>query len=94
MPDSGEEPKNTYANFDLIEPKDSLKFVICSRNDYEWARNKVRSERLNERCEILFSPSSEQLDPTALAEWILEDRMPVRFQVQLHKILWQDAQGK
>lgn len=93
-PDSGEEPKNTYANFDLIEPKDSLKFVICSRNDYEWARNKVRSERLNERCEILFSPSSEQLDPTALAEWILEDRMPVRFQVQLHKILWQDAQGK
>ncbi len=93
-PDSGEEANNVYSNLDLIGQKDCLKFVICSRNDYLWARAKLQSEQLADRCEVLFSPSAEQVNPTELAEWILADRLPVRFQVQLHKVLWQEAQGK
>jgi 7-carboxy-7-deazaguanine synthase len=93
-PDSGEEHNNTYHNLDLIQAKDTLKFVICSRNDYEWSRQKVLDKKLADSCEILFSPSSEQLNPTDLANWILADHVPVRLQIQLHKILWQDSQGK
>lgn len=92
-PGSKEETKNCYANIELLAPKDQIKFVICDRNDYEWSRAKLEQWNLAERCEVLFSPSFEELNPTDLAEWILEDRLPVRMQLQIHKFLWHDAPG-
>jgi 7-carboxy-7-deazaguanine synthase len=71
-----------------------VKFVLCDRADYEWARTLLRDRRLEQRCQVLFSPSWRQLEPTTLAGWILEDRLPVRFQVQLHKLLWGDEPGR
>jgi 7-carboxy-7-deazaguanine synthase len=71
-----------------------VKFVICDRGDYEWSRGKVQELSLDKRCGVLFSPSHEQLPARALAEWILEDHLPVRFQVQLHKYLWGNTPGK
>jgi len=68
--------------------------VICSREDYEWAVEQIRERTLDKYCEVLFSPSWSQVDPVELASWILEDRLPVRFQLQLHKILWGDTPGK
>lgn len=92
-PGSKEESKNRYQNLPLLRPKDQLKFVICDRRDYEWSRDKLREHDLAARCEILFSPSYEEMNPTELAEWILQDRLAVRMQMQLHKLLWHDTPG-
>lgn len=93
-PASGEAQRNLYDNIPLLGEQDQLKFVICSRQDYEWARLKMDELSLRERVgEILFSPSHGSLDATELAEWILADRLPVRFQLQLHKLLWKDQAG-
>lgn len=94
-PDSGECHRNLYANVDHLKPLDQVKFVICSRNDYQWARLKLDEFSLAGRVDdVLFSPSHGQVSPTELAEWILEDRLPVRFQIQLHKLLWADEPGR
>lgn len=93
-PASGESDKNRYQNLDCLIPRDQVKFVICDRADYEWARRVVDEYRLPGRCEVLFSPSAGQQNATQLAEWLLEDRLPVRFQIQLHKILWGDEPGR
>jgi 7-carboxy-7-deazaguanine synthase len=92
-PASGECARNLYRNLDTLAPRDQVKFVICDRGDYEWARAQIGEHRLASRCELLFSPAWGQQDATQLAEWILADRLPVRFQIQLHKILWGDAPG-
>ncbi|HEX6930068.1 MAG TPA: 7-carboxy-7-deazaguanine synthase QueE [Gammaproteobacteria bacterium] len=93
-PDSGEMDRNRWENLEHLSPYDALKFVICSRADYEWARVKLREYALERKCEVLFSPGYGRQDSRELAEWILEDRLPVRFQVQLHKILWGEEQGR
>jgi len=94
-PDSGECHRNLYDNIPLLKPIDQVKFVLCSRNDYQWARLKLDEFNLAGRVQdVLFSPSYQQLSPTDLAEWILEDRLPVRFQIQLHKLLWADEPGR
>ncbi len=92
-PDSKEADKNLLSNLDYLKPTDHIKFVICSREDYEWACQMLKKHELVTRAEVLFSPSFEQLAPKTLAEWILKDKLPVRFQLQLHKILWDDASG-
>jgi len=93
-PGSKEVGRNLYENIDLLKQIDQVKFVICDRPDYEWARFKVEEYALADRVsEVLFSTSHEQLSSTELAEWILEDELAVRLQVQLHKILWGDKQG-
>lgn len=93
-PGSGEAEKNRYENLVVLGPDDQIKFVICDRGDYEWARELIVDHQLDAVCEILLSPSHGQQDPTRLAEWILEDRLPVRLQLQLHKQLWGDARGR
>jgi 7-carboxy-7-deazaguanine synthase len=93
-PGSGEEEKNLWSNLKALTVNDQIKFVICSREDYEWARAQVLDRQLNAYWEVLFSPVWEQVEPKDLAEWILEDQLPVRFQLQLHKILWGDVPGK
>lgn len=94
-PDSGECHRNLYENIPLLKPIDQVKFVLCSRNDYQWARLKLDEFDLAGRVQdVLFSPSHQQLSPTELAEWILEDQLPVRFQIQLHKLLWADEPGR
>ncbi len=93
-PDSNECERNRYENLELLSPQDQLKFVLCSRADYEWAKRIVAERRLHERCTVLFSPSHRQVAPRDLAEWILADRLPVRFQLQLHKQLWGDLPGR
>ena len=92
-PGSGEESKNLVSNIDELNTNDQLKFVICDRNDYEWAKEIIAQHEIADRCEVLFSPSAGQLEPVKLADWIVEDRLPVRFQLQLHKILWGDKPG-
>jgi 7-carboxy-7-deazaguanine synthase len=93
-PGSGEADKNLYSNIDHLRSEDEVKFVICDREDYEWARATVAQYRLGRRCEVLFSPSHGQLEPGRLADWILADRLPVRFQIQVHKYLWGDVPGR
>jgi 7-carboxy-7-deazaguanine synthase len=93
-PGSNESARNRVDNFDLLTPRDQLKFVICSREDFDWSKAYLREHGLAGRCQILFSPSYKQISPTSLAEWILADRLQVRFQLQLHKILWGDVPGK
>ncbi len=93
-PGSGEVSRNRLENFQCLTPRDQLKFVICSREDYEWSKAFLREHGLHERCRILFSPSYNQQSPTELADWILADRLSVRFQMQLHKVLWGDVPGK
>lgn len=93
-PSSGELSKNLYSNIDSLSAKDQLKFVIGTDEDYQWSKSILAEYDLTDRCEILFSPTMGQQHPTELAEKILQDRLPVRFQIQLHKILWDDAQGK
>jgi 7-carboxy-7-deazaguanine synthase len=93
-PASGEVSKNRYSNIDLLNHHDQIKFVICNREDYDWAREQLSSLELIDRCEILFSPVHGDLTPTDLAEWIIADNLPVRMQIQLHKYLWNDAQGR
>lgn len=92
-PASGESHKNRWANLDLLDSKDQLKAVICSQEDYDWFREVAQQYNLYQRCEVLLSPSHTQLQPRQLAEWILADRLPVRFQLQLHKLLWNDEPG-
>lgn len=92
-PGSGEEGKNLYANLAHLKQKDQLKFVITNRADYEWSRDKLVEHGLVGRCELLFSPAYGALNPRELAEWILADRLPVRLQIQLHKLLWGEARG-
>jgi 7-carboxy-7-deazaguanine synthase len=87
-PDSGEEARNRWANLDLLTPRDELKLVLASTADYAWARRQIADRRLAERCSVLLSAVASRLDPTQLAEWILRDRLPVRLQVQLHRLLW------
>lgn len=93
-PGSGEERRNRYEELGLLRPEEQIKFVICDRADYEWSRDKVAALQLAGRCTVLFSPSAEQLPARELAEWILADRLPVRFQLQLHKVLWGNVPGK
>jgi 7-carboxy-7-deazaguanine synthase len=93
-PGSNEATRNRLENLPLLTSRDQLKFVICSREDYEWSKQFLQEHALQERCRILFSPSYGQLSATSLADWILADRLPVRFQLQLHKILWGDVPGK
>jgi 7-carboxy-7-deazaguanine synthase len=93
-PASGEEARNRYGNLELLTPRDQLKFVICDRADYEWAVRQVAVHDLPQKCQVLFSPSAGQLEPAQLADWILADRLQVRFQLQLHKVLWGAVPGR
>ncbi len=93
-PGSGEVDKNRWENLACLTRRDELKIVLASREDYEWARAQVRSHDLPSRCPVLFSPAQGALAPTQLAEWILEDGLDVRFQMQLHKLLWGNMIGK
>lgn len=92
-PGSGEQGKNRWENLALLAAHDELKFVLCDEADYLWARDIMERHQLANRCTILFSPVHGSMNPTHLAEWILRDNLPVRLQVQLHKLLWQDAAG-
>jgi len=93
-PDSNEQQRNRLANIALLTPRDQVKFVLCSRSDYEWAKAMLLEHKLTARCEVLFSPSYAQVSPRELAEWILADRLGVRFQLQLHKQLWGEEHGR
>jgi 7-carboxy-7-deazaguanine synthase len=93
-PGSGEESKNRYENLTRLAAKDQVKFVICDRADYEWAREKIGTLLRDIPCEVLFSPEHEGMNATELADWILADRLPVRMQIQLHKYLWGNDRGR
>ncbi|MFN3234887.1 MAG: 7-carboxy-7-deazaguanine synthase QueE [Gammaproteobacteria bacterium] len=93
-PASKESHRNMLSNFSHLQPKDQVKFVICDRDDYEWSKAFVDQYSLKEQCEVLFSPSHQQLAARELADWIVADRLPVRFQMQLHKALWNDEPGR
>ena len=92
-PESGEEKKNHWENLNLIHAKDEIKFVLCSREDYDWAKKILDQYKLTERCHVLFSPVYQKLNATDLGNWILEDQLPVRLQIQLHKLLWGEKPG-
>jgi 7-carboxy-7-deazaguanine synthase len=92
-PDSGESARNLWSNLDHLLPHDQVKIVIASRADYEWARGVVAEHAIDRRCMVLFSPVHGKVQPRELAEWIIADKLPVRFQLQLHKLLWNDAPG-
>lgn len=93
-PDSKEEKRNLYENIPLLKAGDQVKFVICSRQDYEWSKTILKQNAFPHGVDILFSPSWQQVRPEELAQWILDDELDVRFQIQLHKILWQDCPGR
>lgn len=93
-PDSGEVARNRMGNLQYLRPQDQVKFVIGSESDYRWACDMLREQQLASRCEVLFSPVWDQLSPRQLAEWILRDHLPVRFQLQLHKVVWGDERGR
>jgi 7-carboxy-7-deazaguanine synthase len=93
-PGSAEVERNRWENLPLLTAHDQIKFVICGRDDYEWSRDVLREHRLHERCDVLFSPSKDQVSARDLADWIVADRLPVKFQMQLHKILWNDEPGR
>jgi 7-carboxy-7-deazaguanine synthase len=93
-PGSAEVARNRWENLPLLTAHDQIKFVICGREDYEWSRDVLREHRLHERCDVLFSPSKDQVSARDLADWIVADRLPVKFQMQLHKILWNDEPGR
>ncbi len=92
-PGSGEQARNRFENLDHLGPRDQVKFVICDRNDYLWAREVMIRYELSSRCEVLISPCHGEIEPRELAQWMLEDRLPARFQIQLHKLLWNDEPG-
>lgn len=92
-PGSGECQQNLYANIPCLRKLDQVKFVICHREDYEWSRQMLQEHKLSEKCQVLFSPSHEQLKAVDLADWILADRLPVRLQLQIHKYLWGNVPG-
>ncbi|MES2554274.1 MAG: 7-carboxy-7-deazaguanine synthase QueE [Pseudomonadota bacterium] len=93
-PGSGEMEKNLWGNLDHLKPADEVKFVLCNRADYDWAKNILSEHAINRKCSVLFSPVYQDVNPTDLAEWILEDKLPVRMQMQMHKILWGEVAGK
>ncbi len=93
-PGSGETERNRLQNIELLRSVDQIKFVICDREDYLWCRDMLQRFALSERCEVLLLPAYGQQDPDELAEWILQDHLPVRFQLQLHKQIWGDVPGK
>lgn len=93
-PGSGEVERNRYENIDLLSENDLVKFVICDERDYQWSKEMVEKYQLAEKCGVLFSPSYEQVKAADLAEWVLRDQLPVRMQLQLHKILWGNAPGR
>lgn len=93
-PGSGEVARNLWSNIGLLAPHDQVKVVLADRTDYDWACERVREHALSSRCQVLFSPVHDSLPPRQLAEWILADRLPVRLQLQLHKLLWGAEQGR
>lgn len=93
-PDSGEVERNLWSNLGQLTSHDEVKFVICSRSDYDWSKRIVSEHSLTSRCTVLFSPSHDQVKARELADWIVEDRLAVRFQTQLHKQLWGEEQGR
>lgn len=93
-PASGEESNNRYTNLDHLKKTDALKFVICDEADYQWSADMVQQQGLASRCEVFFSPAGDSQSPTALADWILRDKLPVRMQIQLHKVLWNNEPGR
>lgn len=93
-PASGEEAKNKYSNIDKLKVQDQVKFVICDRTDYDWSCHKLLEYKLIDRCEVLFSPIHGELKPAELAGWIIDDNLPVRMQIQMHKYLWNDEPGR
>lgn len=93
-PGSGEEQRNRYDNIKTLNPQDQIKFVICDRIDYEWSKRLIKEWGLEKVCHLLFSPSFNQVEPKELADWILQDRLPVRMQLQLHKLLWGNEPGR
>ncbi|MBU3735933.1 MAG: 7-carboxy-7-deazaguanine synthase QueE [Methylobacterium sp.] len=93
-PGSGEVEKNLWQNLDRLRPMDEVKFVLCDRADYDWARQVLAERGISRKCTVLFSPVYSTLNPHDLAEWVLQDKLPVRMQVQLHKILWGETPGK
>ncbi len=93
-PGSGESDRNLAANLDVISKQDQVKFVVCDEEDYRWAKQLIEERNLADKCEVLMSPSYGQLTAASLAEWILRDKLLVRFQLQLHKILWGDEPGR
>lgn len=93
-PGSGEESRNLWDNLSFLNPQDQIKFVICNTEDYEWAKLQVEEKQLTRICEVFFSPSYQQISPRQLADWIVRDQSPIRFQVQLHKILWGEEPGR
>jgi 7-carboxy-7-deazaguanine synthase len=93
-PGSKEVARNRWENLPLLTAHDQVKFVLCDRADYDWARGIVREHDLTARCTVLFSPSFEQLPARELADWIVADALPVRFQLQLHKVLWGNERGR
>jgi len=93
-PGSGELDRNRWSNLALLNAADELKFVLKDRTDYEWARQLIVEKRLADLCRVLISPVAGELSATTLAEWILADRLPVRFQLQLHKVLWGNMRSK
>lgn len=93
-PGSGEQARNRLQNIELLTPRDQLKFVLADRADFDWAAGMLAEHALDSRCEVLFSPVWESLPPAQLAQWILDARLPVRMQVQLHKILWGESPGR
>ena len=92
-PESGEEKKNHWENLAIIESKDEIKFVLCSREDYDWAKKILDQYKLTQKCSVLFSPVYQKLDVTDLGNWILKDQLHVRMQIQLHKLLWGEKPG-
>ena len=92
-PGSGELEKNLWSNLALLKASDEVKFVLCDRSDYDWAKQQLAEHKLNETCPVIFSPVYSQVNPSDLAAWVLADKLPVRMQVQLHKILWGEKPG-
>ncbi|MCC8362453.1 7-carboxy-7-deazaguanine synthase QueE [Lysobacter sp. A6] len=93
-PGSGEVARNLWSNLAQLTPNDQVKFVVCSRADFDWACDVLAEHRIADRCDVLFSPSHAQVSPRELADWIVEARIPVRFQMQLHKALWGEEPGR
>ena len=92
-PASNEEKNMLWTNLEHVKPTDEIKFVLCNREDYDWAKTKIIAHKLSEKCPILFSPSYHDLPANQLAEWVLADKLPVRMQIQLHKVLWGEKAG-
>jgi len=93
-PGSGESARNRWSNLAHLTPHDEIKFVICDESDYQWAKEQLLARQLDALCPVLFSPVHGRVEPRQLADWILRDQLPVRLQVQLHKLLWGEAPGR